>query len=503
MSEEIRNLPAILSKMPLQKCTKSSLALLTDLYQLTMACGYWKKGLAEREACFHLFFRKPPFGGNFALAAGLQTALEFIQAFAFDVSDLNYLATLKGSDGAPLFEKGFLNYLKGFRFTCDLDALPEGTPVMPYEPLVRVQAPLIQAQLLESPLLNLINFQTLIATKAARICFAAQGDPVVEFGMRRAQGVDGALSASRAAFIGGCKMTSHLLAGKVFGIPVQGTQAHSFVMAFDREEEAFEAFAEVMPGNCVFLVDTYDSIEGTKRAIRVALKLKKRGVHIIGVRLDSGDLTALSVKIRRLLDEAGLYDAKIMASNELSEEAITDLKREGCKVDVWGVGTHLVTGKGQPALDGVYKLAAIRDPQGRWQYKLKISEKMEKMTDPGILDVVRFSKEGRRLLDVIVDVADVESIGEGVLLADPQKKIAIDSTWDRERLLKPILRKGRVVADLPSLQQIQAHSLDEQRRFSDAMRRIASPEPYPVAYERALFERKQRMVQEIQRENKQ
>lgn len=475
-----------------------SLALLTDLYQLTMAYGYWKRGMEKKEAVFHLFFRKPPFGGNFAIAAGLEQAVSFIESFAYDESDLAYLSSLKGSRGSPLFERAFLDYLRKFKFSCRLDAVEEGTAVMPYEPILRIQAPMIQAQLLESPLLNIVNFQTLIATKASRICLAARPDPVVEFGMRRAQGIDGALSASRASFIGGCPSTSHVLAGKLLGIPVKGTQAHSWVMAFDEEEEAFRAFGEVMPENSVFLVDTYDSIEGTKKAIRVMLEFKKRGIHVEGVRLDSGDLATLSIEIRRLLDEAGLKDVAIMASNELDEYLISDLKSQGSQVKIWGVGTHLVTAKEQPALDGVYKLAAVRNPGGEWEYKLKISEKMTKMTDPGILQVRRYFKGEENCVDMIYDTdLSPGSQPEMSLIADPSMQLHVDPDWQSRDLLIPMLREGKRVYTFPSLEEMQRHSLHEQNLFPMSMRRFLNPAPYPVGYEKGLYERKCRMVKQI------
>ena len=480
-----------------------SLALLTDLYQLTMAYGYRKRGIDKKEAVFHLFFRKPPFQGNFAIAAGLEQAISFIESFRYDESDLVYLSGLKGSRGSPLFDRGFIEYLREFKFTCMLDAVEEGTAVMPYEPILRVQAPMIQAQLLESPLLNIVNFQTLIATKAARICLAARPDPVVEFGMRRAQGIDGALSATRASFIGGCPSTSHVLGGKLLGIPVKGTQAHSWVMAFDDEEEAFRAFGEVMPENSVFLIDTYDSIEGTKKAIRVILELKKKGVHVLGVRLDSGDLAELSIEIRKLLDAAGLKDVQIMASNELDEYIISDLKSQGSQVKIWGVGTHLVTAKEQPALDGVYKLAAVRNPGGKWEYKLKISEKMTKMTDPGILQVKRYFTDTENVLDMIYDVElPPEGNAEVVLIADPSTQLTIDPSLKGRDLLIPILREGKRVYSLPTLEEIQLHSLKEQERFPDSMRRFLNPAPYPVGYEKGLYVRKCQMVKRITRGNK-
>ena len=276
--------------------------------------------------------------------------------------------------------------------------------VFPYEPLLRVQGPLLQCQILESPILNLINFPSLIATKAARVCFAAQGDTVFEFGLRRAQGIDGSLTASRAAFVGGCNATSNVMAGKLYGIPVSGTHSHSWVMVFPDELEAFQTYAENLPGNCVFLVDTYDSLEGVKHAIQVGKWLKSQGKNLLGIRLDSGDLAYLSIEARKMLDEAGFTDSKIYASNELDENVISELKRQGAKIVVWGVGTHLVTGREQPALDGVYKLSAIRKPDGEWRYTLKLSEQMQKISNPGILQIRRFSSGGEYIADAVYDI---------------------------------------------------------------------------------------------------
>ena len=484
--------------MSLNSIYKLSLALLTDLYELTMAYGYWKEGLAERNAVFHLSFRRKPFQGSFAIAAGLQTAIEYIQSFHFDESDLTYLASLKGKGDQPLFEQGFLDYLKNFSFECDLDAMPEGTPVFPYEPLLRVQGPIIQAQLLESALLNIVNFQSLIATKAARISWAARPDPVVEFGLRRAQGIDGALSASRAAFIGGCESTSSVLAGKLFDIPVRGTHAHSWVMAFDDEAESFKAFAEALPHNCVFLVDTYDSLTGAKNAIKVAKELGKN-MEMLGVRLDSGDLTHLSIQIRKLLDDAGFTEAKIMASNELDEHLIRDLKHQGAKISIWGVGTNLVTGKDQPALDGVYKLSAFQDQNSKWQYKVKISEQIAKVTDPGILQVRRYFDERGYLGDMLYDTLTLP--GDPHILIDPtdptHTKKMLTSTQFKD-LLVPILRKGKPVYKHPSLKEIQRYAQTELDRFHPAIRRFLNPQPYFVGMEKSLYNLKVRMIEEIQ-----
>ena len=306
-----------------------SLSLLTDFYQITMAYGYWKAKVNSKEAVFHMFFRNNPFKGGFTIACGLEYVIDYLENFSFDKTDVAYLASLRGNDGKPVFEKGFLDYLGDLKFECDVDAVPEGTVVFPHEPLIRVQGPIIQSQILETVLLNIINFQTLIATKAARMLIASQGEPILEFGLRRAQGIDGALAASRAAYIGGCSATSNVLAGKLFGIPARGTHAHSWVMSFDDEIEAFKEYAKALPNNCVFLVDTYDTLEGVKRAVDAGKWLRRQGHELIGIRLDSGDLAYLSIEARKILDAEGFPDAKIIASNELDENIIVSLKTRG------------------------------------------------------------------------------------------------------------------------------------------------------------------------------
>ena len=380
-----------------------SLALLTDLYQLTMASGYWREGLADREAVFYHYFREPPFGGGFAIAAGLGTVLQWLRDFRFRDDDIAYLACLRGQGDLPLFGPDFLDYLAGLSFRCDVEAVPEGTVVFAEEPLVRIRGPLLQCQLAETALLNIVNFQTLIATKAARVCVAAGSDPVLEFGLRRAQGVDGGLSASRAAYIGGCAATSNVLAGKLHGIPVRGTHAHSWVLAFESEPDAFEAFARTMPHNCVLLVDTFDTLKGVRQAATVGCKLRDLGFRLSGVRLDSGDLAELSIEARRILDAAGLEDAAIVASNDLDEYGIADLKARGSRVGVWGVGTSIVSARGQSALGGVYKLAMLRDASGRWEAKAKRSEDASKASTPGILQVRRYRDGSSMKADLIYD----------------------------------------------------------------------------------------------------
>lgn len=480
-----------------------SLSLLTDLYQLTMSYGYWKNGLHNKEAVFHLTFRRSPFKGGFTVAAGLEYVIDFLKSFYFDASDLEYLSTLKSENGQILFPSDFLEYLSTLRFTGNIDAVPEGTVVFPHEPLIRVTAPIIQCQILESPLLNLINFSTLIATKSARVCLAAQNDSVMEFGLRRAQGIDGALTASRSAYIGGCDSTSNVLAGKLFGIPVKGTHSHSWVMAFDDELESFKAYAKVMPDNCILLVDTYDTIKGVERAIEVAKLLKKQGKKLIGIRLDSGDLADLSIKSRLILDKAGFPDVKIVASNELDEIIISELKRQGSFITVWGVGTNLVTAKDQPALDGVYKLSAIRDPGEEWKYRLKLSEQVVKVSNPGILQVKRFFTNSHNVADMIYNEGsplpkDLRMID----LIDPTKEQYLEKNLKTKDLLQPIFKEGKLVYRQPSLSEIRQNTKDELERFRPGVKRFLNPHVYDVGMEKSLYELKVELIKQIRKERK-
>lgn len=474
-----------------------SLALLTDLYQLTMSYGYWKKGLDKKEAVFHLFFRRAPFNGGFTVTSGLEAVVDYLENFQFKSDDLQYLASLK-SDQQQMFSDEFLTYLSKMKFSCDVDAMPEGSIAFPYEPLLRIQGPLIQCQILESPLLNLINFPSLIATKAARIRIAAKDDEVLEFGLRRAQGVDGILTASRAAFIGGCNSTSNVLAGKSFGIPVRGTHSHSWVMVYDDEIESFKALADVMPANCVFLVDTYDTLEGVKKAIEVGNMLKSKGHSLKGIRLDSGDLADLSIKSRQMLDEAGFQDTMIVASNELDESIISDLKRQGAQINVWGVGTNLITSKDQPALDGVYKLSALRDPGGDWKYKLKLSEQMIKVSNPGILQVRRFHNKNMNVADVLYDVN--AGLKQPLTMVDPldsTKQKVLQNDLEGEDLLQPIFRQGRLIYDLPALNDIRTRTLSELAKFHVGIKRFMNPHQYAVGMEKSLYDLKIDLIKNI------
>lgn len=468
---------------------------MTDLYQLTMAYGYWKNQIHEREAVFHLFYRKNPFKSGYAIACGLADAMDFINNFHFDEAELDYLGQLQGNDGKPLFEQPFLEYLRQLHFACDVHAIPEGTAVFPHEPLMRVQGPILQCQLLETALLNIINFQTLIATKATRVCQAAQGDPVLEFGLRRAQGIDGAMSASRAAYIGGCASTSNVLAGMRYGIPVKGTHAHSWVMFFDAEEEAFEAYAKAMPNNCVFLVDTYDTIEGVRAAVRVGQRLRENGHELMGIRLDSGDLAYLSAQARKILDEGGFHKAIIVASNELDEEIIDSLKRQGACINVWGVGTKLVTAHDQPAMGGVYKLGAIRDIAGKWNYRIKLSEQAVKVSNPGVQQVRRFSMGQEFLGDMIYNQA--APLENDRIIVDPinmtrSKKMPTEAQI--EDLLVPIYKKGQPTYQNPPIVDMRRRAFDQMRLLHAGIKRFLNPHEYPVGLEAGLCQLKTNLI---------
>ncbi len=479
----------------LNEIYKTRFELLTDLYQLTMAYGYWKSGRAERESVFHLFFRKNPFAGGYSIAAGLQYAIDYVEDFKFSTDDVDYLATLAGNDDKPLFERAFLDYLLALDFRCNVDAIPEGTVVFPHEPLVRVTGPILQCQILETALLNVINFQTLAATKASRIVSAAGGDPVLEFGLRRAQGIDGGLAASRAAFIGGCAATSNVLAGKLFGIPVKGTHAHSWVMSFDDEHTAFETYADAMPNNCVFLVDTYDTIDGIKAAIEVGKKLRANGHEMVGIRLDSGDLAYLSIEARRLLDAAGFPNAVVVASNDLDETIIAALKSQGAKIAVWGVGTKLVTAFDQPALGGVYKLAAIENDRGELEPKIKLSEQAIKTSTPGQLQVRRFRNKSGAVADMIYN----ELAGEPTTSAivdplDNTRQRVMECGFEVSDLLIPVFRGGKLVARHEDPATIRDRASQQLESFHAGVRRHMNPHEYPVGLEPELDQLKRRLI---------
>ena len=473
---------------------RPSLMLLTDLYQLTMAAAAWGSGAARRQTVFHLLFRLPPFEGGFTVAAGLELALELVESAHLEAADLEYLAGLRGADHAPLFEDEFLAYLSRLHLDVDIDAVPEGTVVFPQEPLVRVTGPVIPCMLLETPLLNLINFQTLIATKAARVCLAAGSDPVLEFGLRRAQGPDGAICAARAAYIGGCAATSNVLAGRLLGIPVSGTHAHSWVMLFGDEREAFEAYARTMPGNTAFLVDTYDTLDGVRHAIEIAGWLKARGKPFLGVRIDSGDLAWLSKETRRMLDAAGFPEARVYATNELDEHVIESLKRQGATIGVWGVGTRLVTAHDDPALGGVYKLSMVREPNGAWEPRIKLSEVAGKVSTPGRLQVRRFTDPSGAVADMIVDEEIAQPTRLMVDPLDPTRRRSLPDGASFTELLVPAARKGRRTGEPETLGAIRTRVQEQLALFHGGIKRFLNPHRYPVGLESTLHDRRTELI---------
>ncbi len=477
---------------------RPSLALLTDLYELTMAYGYWRERLLDRQAVFHLTFRHNPFAGGFTVAAGLSYVVDFLEHLRFDAEDLAYLGSLRDSAGKPLFEPAFLAYLGELRFGCDVDAVPEGTVVFPHEPLVRVRGPLLESQLVETAVLNLVNFQTLVASKAARVCIAARGEPVLEFGTRRAQGIDGAIAASRAAYLGGCAATSNVLAGRLFDIPVRGTHAHSWVMVFEDEQTAFDHYAEAMPDNCVLLVDTYDSLLGVRHAIETGKKLRAAGHELTGIRLDSGDLAYLSIEARKLLDAAGFRNTAILASNDLDEHIIESLKLQGATISVWGVGTKLATAYEEPALGGVYKLGAVRDPGGRWRHKVKLSEQTAKVSTPGVLQVRRFGNSQGALADGIFDVEAPPGPGGWTIIdpLDATHRRTLDAAAPFEDLLVPVFRAGRRVYDPPPLEASRERVTQQLARFHAGIKRFVNPHRFPVGLEQSLFDARTSLILE-------
>ena len=475
-------------------------ALLTDLYQITMAQGYWGTSQQEEEACFHMYFRDYPFKGGYAVTCGMAQLADLVDSFAFSAEDVDYLRSLQAPGGGPLLDERFLEYLRDFRLTCDIDAVHEGTIVFPHEPIIRVTGPIMQCQLLETALLNCVNFQTLIATKAARVCRAAKGAPVAEFGLRRAQGLGG-IWASRAAIVGGCSSTSNVLAGKTFGVPVSGTHAHSWVMSFSDELTAFRAYAQAFPKNCVLLVDSYDVEQGLRNAITVGLEMRERGERLAGVRIDSGDLAWLAKMARRMLDEAGLDDCGIVLSNDLDEYTIKSILDEGAQVTSWGVGTKLATAFDQPTLGGVYKLSAVR-PAGaqEWESRLKISESAAKLTMPGVLDVRRYyHDDGRIAGDMVHDVT--KDVQPRETIVDPldemrQKRLAGKRF---ETLLAPLARGGKTVL---APEHRDALAARERTRaglaaLDESQLRMLNPHTYPVGLEYGLFERRRGLIAQL------
>ena len=475
-------------------------AALTDLYQITMAQGYFDHGMGSTQACFHMYFRNYPFKGGYAIACGMDQLAELVESYRFTDEDIAYLASLDAPGGGKLFNDGFLNHLASFRLSVDIDAVHEGTPVFPNEPLVRVVGPILECQLIETPLLNCVNFETLVATKAARVCQAAE-TPVAEFGLRRAQGAAGGVWASRAAVVGGCASTSNVLAGRMFDIPVSGTHAHSWVMSFPDELTAFRAYAESFPHNCVLLVDTYDVEQGVRNAITVGLEMRERGERLMGIRIDSGDLTWLSKMARRMLDEAGLDDCGIVLSNDLDEYTIRSIRQEGVNAMSWGVGTKLACAYDQPTLGGVYKLSCTRkEGEKRWVDHIKISESVQKLTTPGVLDVRRYyDSKGRIAGDMVFDV-NAEVNAEEVIV-DPYDSLRRKKLAGKrfETLLHPLARKGKCVLDAQARSAMAARERTRAglETLDETQKRLLNPHTYPVGLERGLFERRSALVSKM------
>lgn len=472
---------------------KLNMTLLTDLYQLTMVGAYYLLGKSQQKANFDYFFRKIPEDGGFCVAAGLEQLIEYIENLHFEPEDLDYL------QGLNLFPPEVLTFFQNLRFTGDLYAVPEGTLVFPQEPIIRVTAPLPEAQFIETALLNILNYQTLIATKAARVCIVASEDPVIEFGVRRAQGPDGGLSASRAAFIGGARATSNLMAGKVFGIPVRGTVAHSWIESFPSELESFQSYAKVYPKNVVLLVDTYDTLlSGVPNAIKVGNELRARkDGDLLGIRLDSGDLTFLSREARKLLDEAGFDRTRILGSSDLDEWLIESIKKQGADIDLWGVGTRMVTSYSCPALGGVYKLSAILE-KGEMKPKLKVSDDPEKTTNPGIKKVVRFFDEKNFMRGDVLFFED-EILPENQPIQALHPMLAhVHKTYPpryrREEILVPVFQGGKRVYSLPPLADIQTRTLQNLHYLRPEHKRLQNPHIYHVSLGEKLFQQKQELI---------
>ena len=466
----------------------TDVALNTDLYELTMAQGFWESGLKDTQACFNVFFRENPFDGGYAVACGTGQIADLVENFVFDDEAIAYLGTLSAPGGGSMFKKGFLDYLADFRMRVSVWAVAEGDIVFPREPMVRVMGPIIDCQLLETALLNLVNFQTLVATKSARVVQAAEGHMVSDFGLRRAQGPDGGLAVARASYVGGVNSTSNCLAGRIYGIPVFGTHAHSWVMAFPSELEAFRAFAKSSPKNCVLLVDTYDVAGGVRNAITVAKEMEQAGERLAAVRIDSGDLAKLSKFARKQFDDAGLPYVKISASNDLDEYTIQSLFSQGACIDSFGVGTKLATCDQQPSLGGVYKLSATRKgSEEDWSPVMKLSEMAYKRTIPGIQHVLRFFDGSNCPVgDMIVDDACAKKTHTKIVdILDPVTLYDMKGYESRE-LLVQMVEDGKAFGDPTSLEDSKQRCKDALMHLDPAVKRFLNPQVYPVGMEQGL-----------------
>ena len=484
----------------------TDIAMLTDLYELTMAQGLWESGKANEQGCFTAFYRDHPFGSAYAVMCGTAELPELVENLRFTPEDIDYLASLQAPAGGAMFKPAFLDYLRDFRAHVNIDAVPEGELVFPREPMVRVTGPALECQLLETALLNIVGFQTLVATKTARVVLAADGRPVAEFGLRRAQGPDGGLAVARASYVAGCSSTSNVLAGRRYGIPVFGTHAHSWVMSFPTELDAFRAYADIFPDSCMLLVDTYDTLRsGVPNAIKVFNELKAKGHKPVGIRMDSGDLAYLSKRARTMLDDAGFAEAKICASGDLDETVIRDLKAQGARIDLWGVGTKLITSMDFPALGGVYKMAAeIVD--GKLVPKIKLSENVIKMTNPGYKKVYRFysNTSGMALADLIALEGEELDFTRPLTIYHPEQRYKSKTLYDYNvrELLVPLFIDGRQVYDCPSMADIQHYAKAELSTFWEESKRLMNPHVYKVDLSDELYTLKQKLIEELRNARK-
>lgn len=476
------------------------MSLLTDFYELTMMQGYHVTNLQNKIVVFDLFYRSNPSGNGYAICAGLEQAIEYVKNLHFSSEDIAYLKTLN------TFQDEFIQYLEQFHFTGEIYAVPEGTVVFPMEPLMRVKAPIMEAQLVETALLNIINHQSLIATKAARVCWAAEGDPVLEFGLRRAQGPDAGIYGARAAVIGGCIGTSNVLTGRMFDVPVKGTHAHSWVMSFPSEIEAFREYARIFPDACTLLVDTYNTLEqGVPNAIRVFQEMRDSGIPLknYGIRLDSGDLSYLSKKARLQLDQAGFTDAIISASSDLDENLIASLKLEGAKISLWGVGTKLITSDDCPAFGGVYKLAAESDENGEFMPKIKLSNNPAKVTNPGIKKIFRIYDKKTQKIKADLIALDHETIDESKSLrlfdstATWKKMNLAPGSYTIRELLVPIFMNGECVYNSPKTMEIRDYCKQELDSLWAEHKRLKNPHTVPVDITDELLALKRKMIEEL------
>jgi len=480
-----------------------NLTLLTDLYELTMMQGYFKNNCNET-VVFDMFYRNNPCGNGYAICAGLDQLIDYIKRLEFSDEDIAYL------DSLHLFEDDFLEYLRGFHFSGDIYAIPEGTVIFPREPLVKVVAPIMEAQLVETALLTIINHQSLIATKTARVVYAADGGGVMEFGLRRAQGPDAGVYGARAAMIAGCIGTSNVLAGQLFDVPVKGTHAHSWIMSFPDEYTAFKKYSELYPDACCLLVDTYDTLKsGVPNAIRVFTEMREAGIELknYGIRLDSGDLAYLTKRARQMLDEAGFPDAFISASSDLDEYLITSLKSQGCCIDSWGVGTNMITSKDCPAFGGVYKLAAVQDERGNFIPKIKLSENIEKITNPGNKTVFRIYEkvEHKIKADLICLADEVFDESSDLTIFDPLetwKRTKLKAgTYELRELLVPVFRKGECVYTSPSVMELRDICSKELDTLWEEHRRLINPSQMYVDLSDKLYDIKKNLLHQMSMED--